>query len=194
MPAVKLCDGSGCQRRTFSFVREVARVVPAATSQIHRRHIRARLYWENKLIVRFADDFVRSSFHCIFKKLSLKVFIQKKTFERCWTASGQSGTFKVTVFLLSNKLSRKFNGTDISHEYMKRTQVIFSSANPCIQTLFIRSISLKAYIVRRSDSSLKLETTYICHMKRSEGPLSFFVSKVNSLYSGHCRDLELINS
>ena len=78
MPAVKLCDGSGCQRRTFSFVREVARVVPAATSQIHRRHIRARLYWENKLIVRFADDFVRSSFHCIFKKLSLKVFIQKK--------------------------------------------------------------------------------------------------------------------
>ena len=97
MPAVKLCDGSGCQRRTFSFVREVARVVPAATSQIHRLHIRARLYWENKLIVRFADDFVRSSFHCIFKKLSLKVFIQKKTFERCWTASGQSGTFKVIV-------------------------------------------------------------------------------------------------
>ena len=45
MPVVKLCDGSRCHRRTFSFVREVAQVVPAATSQIHRRHIRARLYW-----------------------------------------------------------------------------------------------------------------------------------------------------
>ena len=31
-----------------------------------------------KLIVRFADVLVRSSFHCIFKKLSSKVFIQKK--------------------------------------------------------------------------------------------------------------------
>ena len=78
MPAVKLCDGSRCQRRTFSFVREVAQVVPAVTSQIHQQHIRARLYWGKKLIVRFADDFVRSSFHCIFKKLGSKVFIQKK--------------------------------------------------------------------------------------------------------------------
>ena len=31
-----------------------------------------------KLIVRFADVLARSSFHCIFKKLSSKVFIQKK--------------------------------------------------------------------------------------------------------------------
>ena len=31
-------------RTMFSFVREVARVVPAATSQIHRRHMRTRLY------------------------------------------------------------------------------------------------------------------------------------------------------
>ena len=29
MPAVKLCDGSSCRQRMFSFVREV--VVPAAT-------------------------------------------------------------------------------------------------------------------------------------------------------------------
>ena len=81
MPAVNHCDDSGCQRRTFLFVREVAQVVPAATSQLHRRHIGARLYWGKKLIVRFADDFVRSSFHCILKKLSSKVFIQKKTFD-----------------------------------------------------------------------------------------------------------------
>ena len=32
MPAVKLCDGSGCRRRMFSFVREVTQAVPAATS------------------------------------------------------------------------------------------------------------------------------------------------------------------
>ena len=81
MPVVKLCDGSRCQRSTFSFVREVAQVVPAATSQIHRRHIGARLYWRKKLIVRFADVLVRSSFHCIFKKLSSKIVIQKKTFD-----------------------------------------------------------------------------------------------------------------
>ena len=31
-------------RTMFSFVREVARVVPAAMSQIHRRHKRTRLY------------------------------------------------------------------------------------------------------------------------------------------------------
>ena len=44
MPAVELCDGSSCQRRMFSFVREVSQVVPAVTSQIHRRHMRTRLY------------------------------------------------------------------------------------------------------------------------------------------------------
>ena len=153
MPVVKLCDGSRCQRRAFSFVREVARVIPAATSQIHRRHIRARLYWGKKLIVRFADDFVRSIFHYIFKKLSSKVVIPKKTFDAEQRVV-ISGTFKVIVFLLSNKLSRKFDGTNISHEYMKRTQVIFSPANPCIQTLFIRSISLKAYIVRRRETAV----------------------------------------
>ena len=43
MPAVKLCDGSSCLRRMFSFVREVAQVVPAATLQIQRRHMRTRL-------------------------------------------------------------------------------------------------------------------------------------------------------
>ena len=32
MPAVKLCDGSSCRRRMFSFVREVSPAVPAATS------------------------------------------------------------------------------------------------------------------------------------------------------------------
>ena len=32
-----------CRRRTFSFVRAVAQAVPAATSQIHRRHMRTRL-------------------------------------------------------------------------------------------------------------------------------------------------------
>ena len=32
----------------------------------------------------------------------------------------------------------------LADEYRKRTQVIFSPANPFIQTLFIRSISLKA--------------------------------------------------
>ena len=31
-------------RRMFSFVREVAQAVPAATSQIHRQHMRTRLY------------------------------------------------------------------------------------------------------------------------------------------------------
>ena len=40
---VKLCDGSSCRRRMFSFVRKVAQLVPAATSQIHRRHMRTRL-------------------------------------------------------------------------------------------------------------------------------------------------------
>ena len=44
MPAVKLCDCSSCRRRMFSFVREVAQVVPAATSKIHRRNMRTRLY------------------------------------------------------------------------------------------------------------------------------------------------------
>ena len=44
MPAVELCDGSSCRRRMFSFVREVSQAVPAATSQIHRRHVRTRLY------------------------------------------------------------------------------------------------------------------------------------------------------
>ena len=43
MPAVKLCDGSSCRRRMFSFVREVSQAVLAATSQIHRRHMRTRL-------------------------------------------------------------------------------------------------------------------------------------------------------
>ena len=43
MPAVELCDGSSCQQRMFSFVLEVAQGVLAATSQIHRRHMRTRL-------------------------------------------------------------------------------------------------------------------------------------------------------
>ena len=43
MLAVKLCDGSSHWWHMFSFVREVAQVVPAATSQIHRRHMRTRL-------------------------------------------------------------------------------------------------------------------------------------------------------
>ena len=43
MPAVELCDDSSCRRRMFSFVREVAQVVPAATSQIHNRHMKTRL-------------------------------------------------------------------------------------------------------------------------------------------------------
>ena len=43
MPAVKLCDGSSCRGRMFSFVREVSQAVLAATSQIHRRHMRTRL-------------------------------------------------------------------------------------------------------------------------------------------------------
>ena len=43
MPAVKLCDGSSCRRRMFSFVREVSQAVLAATSQIHRRHMRTSL-------------------------------------------------------------------------------------------------------------------------------------------------------
>ena len=43
MLAVKLCDGSSCRRPMFSFVREVSQAVPAATSQIHRRHMRTRL-------------------------------------------------------------------------------------------------------------------------------------------------------
>ena len=43
MPAVKLCDGSGCRRRMFSFVREVSQAVPAATSQAPRRYMRTRL-------------------------------------------------------------------------------------------------------------------------------------------------------
>ena len=32
MSAVKLCDGSSCRRRMFSFVRQVAQAVMAATS------------------------------------------------------------------------------------------------------------------------------------------------------------------
>ena len=32
MSAVKLCDGSSCRRRMFSFVRQVAQAVTAATS------------------------------------------------------------------------------------------------------------------------------------------------------------------
>ena len=43
MPAVKLCDGSSCRRRMFSFVREVVQAVPAATSHVHRRYMRTRL-------------------------------------------------------------------------------------------------------------------------------------------------------
>ena len=45
MPAVEFCDGSSCRRRMFPFDREVVQAVPAATSQIHRRHMRTRLYW-----------------------------------------------------------------------------------------------------------------------------------------------------
>ena len=44
MPAVKFWDCSICRRRMFSYVREVAQVVPAATSKIHRQHMRIRLY------------------------------------------------------------------------------------------------------------------------------------------------------
>ena len=43
MPAVKLCDGSSCRRRMFSFVREVSQAVLSATLLIHRRHMRTRL-------------------------------------------------------------------------------------------------------------------------------------------------------
>ena len=43
MPAVKLCDSSSCRRRMFSFVREVAKEAPSATSQVHRRYMRTRL-------------------------------------------------------------------------------------------------------------------------------------------------------
>ena len=43
LPAVKLCDGSSCRQRMFSFVQEVAQAVPAATLQIHRRHMRTKL-------------------------------------------------------------------------------------------------------------------------------------------------------
>ena len=44
MLAVKLCGCSSCRRRMFSFVREVAQVVPAVTSKIHRWHMRTRRY------------------------------------------------------------------------------------------------------------------------------------------------------
>ena len=43
MLSVKLCDGSSRWWRMFSFVQEVAQVVLAATSQIHRRHMRTTL-------------------------------------------------------------------------------------------------------------------------------------------------------
>ena len=43
MRAVELCDGLSCRRRMFSFVWEVSQAIPAATSQIHRRHMRTRL-------------------------------------------------------------------------------------------------------------------------------------------------------
>ena len=42
---------------------------------------RSQALLEKKLIVRFPDVLVRSSFHCIFKKLSSKIVIQKKTFD-----------------------------------------------------------------------------------------------------------------
>ena len=35
-------------RLMFPFVREVAKALPAATSQIHRRHMRTRLYMGRK--------------------------------------------------------------------------------------------------------------------------------------------------
>ena len=51
---VKLYDVSSCRRRMFSFVREVAQTsVPAATSQINRRHMRtmlSRIYCKVKYI------------------------------------------------------------------------------------------------------------------------------------------------
>ena len=43
MPAGKLCDGSSCRRRMFSFVREVTQAAPAATTQVHWRYMRTRL-------------------------------------------------------------------------------------------------------------------------------------------------------
>ena len=51
MPAVKLCDGSSCRWRLFLFVQEVTQAVPAATSQIHRRHMRTRLFKELKVML-----------------------------------------------------------------------------------------------------------------------------------------------
>ena len=43
-PAVELCDGSSCRRRMFWFVQDVSQAVPVAMSQIHRQHMRTRLY------------------------------------------------------------------------------------------------------------------------------------------------------
>ena len=51
MPAVKLCDGSSCRWRLFLFVQEVTQAVPAATSQIHRRHMRTRFFKELKVML-----------------------------------------------------------------------------------------------------------------------------------------------
>ena len=159
---VKLCDGSRCEWRTFSFVREVAQVVRAATSPIHRRHIRARLYWGKKLIVRFADVLVRSSFHCIFKKLSSKVFSQKKLL--ILNSERSKRNFQSHSFSTSFSANYHVNLTEpifLTDEYMKRTQVIFSSANPCIQTLFIIGVFLwrhiHNYTVRRRETAVYLK-------------------------------------
>ena len=43
MPVVKLCNGSSCRRCMFSFVQEVAQAAPAATTQVHWRHMRPGL-------------------------------------------------------------------------------------------------------------------------------------------------------
>ena len=52
IPTGKLCDGSSCRRRMFSFVREVSQTVLSATSQIHRRHMRTRFKLQIAFVIR----------------------------------------------------------------------------------------------------------------------------------------------
>ena len=95
------------------------------------------------LIFRFADVLVRSSFHCIFKKLSSKVFIQKKLL--ILNSERSKRNFQSHSFSTSFSANYHVNLTEpifLTDEYMKRTQVIFSSANPCIQTVFIIGVFL----------------------------------------------------
>lgn len=90
MPAMKLCDGFSCRGRMFSFVQDVSQAVPVAMLQIHRQHMRIRLYTCNL-----------GELHMYLKSNTLNNATKGANWLKVWTM-GQIGYLHNSLFDIIN--------------------------------------------------------------------------------------------